>query len=152
MFKNAIAIGKASGAGEWEKILQLAAEDDYVLKALAYEKLEDIENAKKYYHLALEIDENDLQSIQQISMIYASEKNHNKAYKYIQEGLKLVKYKNNYGMKFFSFLIDVLKKIVHPSYSFRKMRQATKIDIEYSNNWIAWALEYKNWYEKNIQN
>jgi len=85
MFKNAIAIGKASGAGEWEKILELADEDDYFLKALSYEKLEDIEKAKKYYHLALEDDKNHLQAIQQISMIYASEKNHNEAYNYIMK-------------------------------------------------------------------
>ena len=149
MFKNAIAIGKASGAGEWEKILELAEEDDYFLKALAYEKLEDIEKAKKYYHLALEDDKNHLQAIQQISMIYASEKNHNEAYKYVQIGLSLVKYENNYGMKFFSLLIDILKKILHPFHSFKKMRKATKDDIEYSNDWLVWALEYKNWYEKN---
>ena len=149
MFKNAIAIGKASGAGEWEKVLELAEEDDYFLKALAYEKLENIENTKKYYHLALKDDVNHLQAIQQISMIYASEKNHSEAYNYIQKGLSLVKYENNYGMKFFSFLIDILKKILHPFHSFRKMRKDTKDDIEYSNNWLVWALEYKNWYEKN---
>jgi len=152
MFKNFIAIGKASGAGEWGKVLELAEEDDYVLKAYTYEQLEEIENAKKYYYLALEDDENNTVAIKQISMIYASEKNHHKAYKYVQAGLKLVKYENNYGMKFFSFFIDILKKILHPSYSFRKIRKDTKDDIEYSNNWITWALKYKDWYEKNIQN
>jgi tetratricopeptide (TPR) repeat protein len=152
MFKNAIAIGKASGTGEWGKILELAEDDDYVLKAYVYEKLEDIENSKKYYYLALNEDENNVQAIQQISMLYASEKNHNEAYKYIQMGLKLVKYENNYGMQFFSLLIDILKKIFHPSYSFSKMRKVSKDDIAYSNEWLIWALEYKNWYKKNIQN
>ena len=152
MFKKSIAIGKATGKGEWQKVLELAEEDDYTLIALAYERLEDIEKAKKYYHLALKEKEYDLQSLQQISMIYASEKNYNEAYRYIQRGLKLVKYENNYGMKFFSFLIDILKKVLHPSYSFRNMRKDIKEDIEHSNDWIRWALEYRNWYEKNIQN
>lgn len=150
MFKKSIAIGTATGKGEWQKVLDLAEEDDYTLIALAYEKLEKIEKAKEYYHLAFE-EYDSLLAIQQISMIYAEEKNYNEAYRYIQTGLKLVKYENNYGMKFFSFLIDVLKKVLHPSYSFRNMRKVTREDIEYSNDWITWVLEYKNWYEKNIQ-
>lgn len=149
MFKNAIAIGNATGKGEWQKVLDLADKDDYALIALAYEKLEKIDKAKEYYHLAFK-EYNSVLAIQQISMIYASENNYNKAYRYIKTGLELVKYENNYGMKFFSFFLDILKKILHPSYSFRKMRKDTKEDIEHSNDWIRWAREYKTWYEDNI--
>jgi len=150
MFKKSIAIGKATGKGEWQKVLELAEEDDYTLIALAYERLEDIEKAKKYYHLALE-EENNLPAIQQLSMIYAEEENYDEAYRYIKLGLLDSKHENNYIMKFISFFIDILKKILYPSYSFKKMREATKVDIQYSNDWIRWALEYIIWYESNIQ-
>ena len=101
--------------------------------------------------MTLEEDENSLKALEQLSMICATEQNHIEAYKYIQDGLHNSKFDNNYIVKFFSFFIDIFKKILHPSYSFNNIRKATKKNNKSPNDWIMWALEYKNWYEKNIQ-
>ena len=84
-------------------------------------------------------------------MIYATEQKHIEAYKYVQIGLHNSKFDNNYIVKFFSFFIDIFKKILHPLYSFNNIRKSTKKNNKSPNDWIMWALEYKNWYEKNIQ-
>ena len=156
MFSKSISLGKAFGKGEWAKVIELAEQEDskiyrYTIIAYAYEKLKNITMAKKYYHLALEEDENSLNASEQLSMIYAAENNHIEAYKYVQIGLYNSKYNNNYIVKFFSFFIDILKKFLHPSYSFKNMRKATLKSNKSPNDWIRWALEYKNWHEKNIQ-
>jgi len=158
MSNSQISMGSAVGKGEWHKVIELSKDsnDDNkvycnTMIAYAYEQLKNINMAKKYYYLVLEEDENNLQAIEQLSMIYAKEKNHIEAYKYVEIGLYNSKFDNNYIVKFFSFFIDIFKKILHPSYSFRNMRKATKQNTNSPNDWIRWALEYKNWYEKNIQ-
>ena len=158
MFKESISRAQAVGQGEWTQVIEmykdiLEKEDykapNYTMIGYAYAALEDIENAKKYYHLALEDDKNFLLALEKISVIYASENSSTLAYDYIERGLANSKYEIDTFTKIGYLISAILLKVLRPTKSWTKIRNESSEDMNSHREWITWALEYKNWYEKN---
>ncbi len=158
--KNDLAVARAFGRGEWEKVIELVKErlDDeehkqfsYSMIGVAYENMEDYRSAKKYYALAIGLDECCEQALEGLARVYVSEKNYDLAYHYVLQGLNKTKSEDYKVPKVIKFMLAVVLKVLRPSRPFSDLKKQMENVGQSRNNWVKWAQEYKNWYEANNQ-
>lgn len=154
------AVSRAFGRGDWRKIIELEeAELDeaehkqhsYIMIGFAYENLSDLENAKDNYGKALEIDECEGGALEGLARVYYKEKDYGNTYYYVIRGLHSIEEIDYSIPKFVKLLMAVIIKIFRPTRSFKSILDKTKGMDQTREKWIKWALEFKEWYEKNIE-
>lgn len=159
MSKNT-AIARAFGRRDWRKVIELetkalAGEEhkqySYAMIGMAYENLSEYESAKENYAKALDIDQCLQQSLEGLSRVYYKEQNYDNAYYYVQKGLYSAEEIDFSIPKFLKILVAVILKIMRPSRPFDEIRRETNNMDQSRNKWKKWALEFKEWYEKNSQ-
>ena len=155
-----IALARAFSRGDWQTVIELKTASlteeehkqfSYAMIGNAYENLSKYKSAKDNYAKALEIDECCQQALEGLSRIYYNEKNYDNAYYYVQKALDSVKEIDYSVPKFLKIIIAVVIKVIRPSRSFKEIRNETYSMDQSRNKWKKWALEFKEWYESNIQ-
>jgi tetratricopeptide (TPR) repeat protein len=157
-YKTDLQSARAFGSGDWKKVIEIETnalsnethkQFRYSMIGMAYENLEDIENAKKNYGLAISHDEKCIQALEGLARVYAKENNHDLAYQYVLKGLHLSTDDDYQVSKVVKYTLAIIIKLFRPSRPFSKvLKQAQDMD-QSRNKWVEWALKYKEWYESN---
>jgi len=157
-YKTDLQIARAVGKGDWKKVIEIETsalskeahkQFRYSMIGIAYENLEDIENAKKNYGLAISQDERCIQALEGLARVYVKENNHDLAYQYVLKGLHLSTDDDYRISKVVKYILAIIIKHFRPSRPFSMvLNQANEMD-QPRDKWIEWALKYKEWYESN---
>ncbi len=156
---NQFASAKAVGRGDWHKVIELETEAlsietdqqeyRYSMIGYAYHRLKEYRLAKYNFAKALAHDPCCEMALQELAEVYVEEKNHEMGYQYVLKGLNNVKEFDYTVPKHIKTIIAVMLKIFRPSRSYNEIREETEGMDQSRNEWVAWANEYKIWYEEN---
>ncbi len=157
-YKTDLQSARAFGRGDWKKVIEIETnalpnethkQFRYSMIGMAYEKQEDIENAKKNYGLAISHDERCIQALEGLARVYANENNHDLAYQYVLKGLHLSIDDDYQVSKAVKYILAIVIKLFRPSRPFSKVLKQAKDMDQSRTKWTEWALKYKAWYESN---